>query len=156
MAFRLSHSLQDTFRYALRSQKTRVGARIRLNIFDHRSAFADTLRVLCHCFTCHGNERERQQFFHHRIGHSTPVNLSWANGSSLGFVTSGVCVCAASGKVAEQPFKLASSNVGCHSTLPEGSCSCNAGTIPRLAGLVCRLIHVRSSLCASVNWFILS
>ena len=60
MAFRLSHSLQDAFRYALRSQKTEVGARIRLNIFDHRSAFTDTLCVLCHCFTCHGNERERQ------------------------------------------------------------------------------------------------
>ena len=60
MAFRLSHSLQDVFRYALRSQKTGVGERIRLNIFDHRSAFADTLYVLCHCFTCDGNEREQQ------------------------------------------------------------------------------------------------
>jgi hypothetical protein len=42
MAFRLSHSLQDAFRYAMRSRKTEVGARIRLNIFDHRSAFTDT------------------------------------------------------------------------------------------------------------------
>ena len=60
MAFRLSHSLQDAFRYALRPQKTEVGARICLNIFDHRSAFTDTLCVLCHCFTWHGNEREPQ------------------------------------------------------------------------------------------------
>ena len=60
MAFRLSHSLQDAFRYALRSQKTGVGARIRLNIFDHRSAFGDALCILCHGFTCDNNEREQQ------------------------------------------------------------------------------------------------
>src|SRR5499427_3217243 len=83
MAFRLSHSLQNAFRYALRSHKTEVGARIRLNIFDHRSAFTDALCVLCHCFICHSNERERQQLLHHRIGHSTPANLSWANRARL-------------------------------------------------------------------------
>ena len=45
MAFRLPHTLQDTLRYTLRSQKTGVGSRIGSNNFDHRGAFGDALRV---------------------------------------------------------------------------------------------------------------
>ena len=60
MAFRLSHSLQDALRYALRSQKTGFGLRIGSNSFDHRGAIGDALLVLCHCFTCDSNEREQQ------------------------------------------------------------------------------------------------
>ena len=60
MAFRLLHSLQDALRYALRSQNTGFGPRIGSNSFDHRGAFGNTLRVLCHCFTCDSNEREQQ------------------------------------------------------------------------------------------------
>ena len=60
MAFCLPHSLQDALRYALRSQKTGFGSRIGSNNFDHRGAFGDALRVLCHCFTCDCNEREQQ------------------------------------------------------------------------------------------------
>ena len=59
MAFRLPHTLQDTLRYTLRSQKTGVGSRIGSNNFDHRGAFGDALRVLRHCFTYHSNEPEQ-------------------------------------------------------------------------------------------------
>ena len=60
MALRLPHSFQDALRYALRSQCIGLGSRIGSNSFDHCGAFADTLPVLCHCFTCEGYEREQQ------------------------------------------------------------------------------------------------
>ena len=66
MAFRLPHGLKDPLRQGLLSQNTGVGPGVGPDGFDHGSAFADTLGVLCGRFPRDGNDgkHEQQQVLH--------------------------------------------------------------------------------------------